>query len=288
MYRIAILLGSFALAVIGLIFLQGGRDDPRVAAVTPAAELTEVTDLSAPMPGATPVAPVAARTPAPAPSSAPVAVAPAPAPSPAPAEGGEMAAMTASVLAGLGVKTTAPAPVDEAPSAGGDMRAMTSSVLAGLGLGAGAPADKELSLEEAIAAAMQAGEPDDYLDALLNEASDQGLIEVPAALRRADGGVDTTTLINTIVAAASDAPRPERRPTVGGEGVEVRMIMEAGRTVQVNFYTVQDGDSLGAIAHRFYGDAALFTEIFEANRRLLSSPELIRKGQRLTIPNLDA
>ena len=105
----------------------------------------------------------------------------------------------------------------------------------------------------------------------MNEASDQGLIDVPDALRTVEGGVDTATLINTIVAATGDAT-PEDRPAVGGQGVEVRMIMEAGRTVQVNFYTVQDGDSLGAIAHRFYGDAALFTEIYEANRRLLSSP----------------
>lgn len=49
-----------------------------------------------------------------------------------------MAAMTASVLAGLGGVKTPPAPPVEAPvEAGGDeMRAMTSSVLAG-GLGVG-------------------------------------------------------------------------------------------------------------------------------------------------------
>ena len=275
MYRIAILLGAFALAIIGLIFLQGGRNEaPRLATVTPEAELTDVTDLSAPMPGATPVAPAATAAPA------PVATSPV-----LPAEGGEMASMTASVLAGLGVKTAAPA--DAAPATGDDMRAMTSSVLAGLGVAAsGTQARDELNLEQIIARAVAAGNGDDYLDALLNEASDQGLIEVPDALRRVDGGVDTATLIDTIVAASSDAPA--ERPVVGGEGVEVRMIMEAGRTVQVSFYTVQDGDSLGAIAHRFYGDASLFTEIYEANRRLLSSPELIRKGQRLSIPNLDA
>ncbi|WP_421701542.1 LysM peptidoglycan-binding domain-containing protein [Aliiroseovarius sp.] len=277
MHRIAILVASFLVAIVGLIFLQGGRDDaPRVAAVEPA-DLTDVTDLSAPMPGATPVSP------APASASVPAPVAEAPV---LPAEGGEMAAMTASVLAGLGVKTAAP--VDAAPSAEGDMRAMTSSVLAGLGVATGgAPAQEELSLEEIIARAVAAGDGDDYLDMLLNEASDQGLIEVPDALRTVEGGVDTTTLINTIVAATSEEA-PQERPTVGGQGVEVRMIMEAGRTVQVNFYTVQDGDSLGAIAHRFYGDASLFTEIYEANRRLLPSPELIRKGQRLSIPNLDA
>lgn len=286
MYRISILAGAFLLAIIGLVFLQGGRSEPRLAAVTPTAELTDVTDMSAPMPAETP------REPAP-PAPAPVVARPAPAPAvpaaPAAEGGNEMAALTAGVLAGLGVKTNvAPTSADPLPTAEGDMRAMTSSVLAGLGLTAGNGAPKDMSFEEIIAEAVAAGGHDAYLDMLLMEAADQGVIEVPGALRRADGGVDTATLINSLVAATSSEPQPERTPAIGGEGVEVRMIMEAGRTVQVNFYTVQDGDSLGAIAHRFYGDASKFDRIFEANRRLLASPELIRKGQRLTIPNLDA
>lgn len=285
MYRISILAGAFLLAIIGLVFLQGGRSEPRLAAVTPTAELTDVTDMSAPMPAETPREPAA-----PAPAPAPVVAHPAPAPAVPAAEGdNEMAALTAGVLAGLGVKTNAaPTSEDPLPTAEGDMRAMTSSVLAGLGLTAGNSAPKDMSFEEIIAEAVAASGHDAYLDVPLMEAADQGVIEVPGALRRADGGMDTATLINSLVAATSGEPQPERPAAIGGEGVEVRMIMEAGRTVQVNFYTVQDGDSLGAIAHRFYGDASKYDRIFEANRRLLASPELIRKGQRLTIPNLDA
>lgn len=49
-------------------------------------------------------------------------------------------------------------------------------------------------------------------------------------------------------------------------------------------YTVQAGDSLSAIAQRFYGQASLWTVIFEANRSTLSEPSRIRPGQVLIIP----
>jgi nucleoid-associated protein YgaU len=49
-------------------------------------------------------------------------------------------------------------------------------------------------------------------------------------------------------------------------------------------YTVASGDTLSGIAHRFYGDAALFLRIFEANRDQISNPDLIFPGQVLRIP----
>jgi nucleoid-associated protein YgaU len=47
---------------------------------------------------------------------------------------------------------------------------------------------------------------------------------------------------------------------------------------------VQAGDTLAAIAQRFYGDASLFPRIFEANRDQLFDPDLIFPGQTLRIP----
>ena len=55
---------------------------------------------------------------------------------------------------------------------------------------------------------------------------------------------------------------------------------------QFNFYTVASGDSLGAIAQRFYGNAGLYTQIYEANSAILGSPDRIRTGQRLVIPTI--
>lgn len=49
-------------------------------------------------------------------------------------------------------------------------------------------------------------------------------------------------------------------------------------------YTVQSGDTLGAIAKRFYGNASEYMEIFNANRDQLSDPDKIKPGQVLKIP----
>jgi LysM repeat protein len=49
-------------------------------------------------------------------------------------------------------------------------------------------------------------------------------------------------------------------------------------------YEVVAGDSLSKIAKRFYGDAARYPKIFEANRDQLKDPDVIRPGQKLKIP----
>jgi LysM domain len=49
-------------------------------------------------------------------------------------------------------------------------------------------------------------------------------------------------------------------------------------------YVVVRGDCLWSIARRFYGNGALFTRIYDANRRLIRKPSLIYPGQRLVIP----
>ncbi len=51
------------------------------------------------------------------------------------------------------------------------------------------------------------------------------------------------------------------------------------------FYTVQSGDTLGAIAKRFYGSAGKYPVIFEANRPMLTDPDKIYPGQVLRIPS---
>ena len=49
-------------------------------------------------------------------------------------------------------------------------------------------------------------------------------------------------------------------------------------------YVVKAGDTLSKIAEKYYGDASLYTKIFQANRDLLSDPNKIRPGQKLRIP----
>ena len=49
-------------------------------------------------------------------------------------------------------------------------------------------------------------------------------------------------------------------------------------------HDVAAGDTLSALAKRYYGDASKYTRIFEANRDQLSDPDKIKVGQKLKIP----
>ncbi|MFD1809151.1 LysM peptidoglycan-binding domain-containing protein [Gemmobacter lanyuensis] len=128
------------------------------------------------------------------------------------------------------------------------------------------------SLEGLVAQALREGQSDAYIDALVNEAAGQGQLSVPAALVTASGQVDTAVLLASLVQEARIAagftprPSPERR-------------------IPDSSYTVQPGDSLGAIALRFYGDAALFPALFAANQPNLASPDQLQPGQTLILPD---
>lgn len=50
-------------------------------------------------------------------------------------------------------------------------------------------------------------------------------------------------------------------------------------------YTIQSGDTLGAIALKFYGKASKYTEIAEANG--ISNPNVIRVGQEIVLPGIE-
>ena len=53
-------------------------------------------------------------------------------------------------------------------------------------------------------------------------------------------------------------------------------------------YTIQAGDSLWAIADKFYHAGAKWNKIYEANKDVIGdNPSLIRPGQVIKIPNLD-
>ena len=69
----------------------------------------------------------------------------------------------------------------------------------------------------------------------------------------------------------------------GVEAVDDRMeVVE--EAPEATFYTVQRGDTLGAIAKEHLGSAGRYPEIFEANRPMLTDPNLIYPGQVLRIP----
>lgn len=230
--------------------------------------------------------PTVPRTPAPV-----VATAPAPVVETSPQT---MTETTANVLAGLGLATPQ---LDQDP-AQAELASQTSGVLSSIGAATGieispvsrAPAPKT-TLERLMVAALREGQTDLEIDKLVNAAAIAGEIAVPEVLVTADGRVDTHVLLKSIIvqatiASGGAAPAVPETPTGDSAGVEVRVVQRATTTEQYRFYTVARGDSLGAIAVKFYGDVSHFQLIFEANRGVLSSPNLIETGQRLTIPNL--
>ena len=82
--------------------------------------------------------------------------------------------------------------------------------------------------------------------------------------------VETDNTLNTIRVEKppEPAPAPAPEPLV----------------VEERIYEVVSGDTLGAIAQKYYGAASKYMKIFEANRDILDNPDLIKVGQKLKIP----
>ena len=53
---------------------------------------------------------------------------------------------------------------------------------------------------------------------------------------------------------------------------------------KIEVYEIVSGDTLGAIAKRYYGKASLYTRIHEANKELIPDPNKIYPGQKIKIP----
>lgn len=65
------------------------------------------------------------------------------------------------------------------------------------------------------------------------------------------------------------------------EGAELQHPPEAE---QVEYYIIEQGDTLSKIAKQFYGDANKYPRIFEANREVIKDANLIFPGQKIRIP----
>ena len=52
----------------------------------------------------------------------------------------------------------------------------------------------------------------------------------------------------------------------------------------VEYYEIKSGDTLSAIAKRYYGKASAYMAIFEANREVIEDPNKIYPGQKIRIP----
>jgi len=66
--------------------------------------------------------------------------------------------------------------------------------------------------------------------------------------------------------------------------VDNKLVAPAADPAQ--YHDVVRGDTLSAIAKKYYGDANKYNAIFEANKPMLSHPDKIYPGQKLRIPKL--
>jgi nucleoid-associated protein YgaU len=93
-------------------------------------------------------------------------------------------------------------------------------------------------------------------------------------LKKVNPSLNDVTLDLTVDPAAAPPP------ATAAAAASVSGGSSAGRRT----YTVAAGDSLSKIAKSFYGNANLYTKIFEANKDKLSDPDKIKPGQELVIP----
>lgn len=96
--------------------------------------------------------------------------------------------------------------------------------------------------------------------------------------------VDSENTINQIdipsptpVAAGAAMAAPATKPT-STPGITT------ANEPTLRVHEVASGDTLSALAKKYYGNASDYMKIFNANRDQLDNPDLIKVGQRLKIP----
>jgi nucleoid-associated protein YgaU len=87
-------------------------------------------------------------------------------------------------------------------------------------------------------------------------------------------------------AAAAPSPWALMRP-FDAPGSAAASTLSASPANIVRQHTVRDGDTLGDLAERYYGDPRRYRDIFDANRATLTDPQLLPIGTTLVIPAYD-
>jgi nucleoid-associated protein YgaU len=120
-------------------------------------------------------------------------------------------------------------------------------------------------------------------DAILAYINEQGLKATGLTVT-----FDGATLTATVYGIADDQATKEKIVLCAGnvhgvEHVNDQMTVDQSQP-EAQYYTVVRGDTLSKIAKQYYGDANKYPAIFEANKPMLKSPDLIYPGQMLRIP----
>lgn len=95
-----------------------------------------------------------------------------------------------------------------------------------------------------------------------------------------------------VVSLAGEADNPEALEkavlmagNVQGVGeVVATQVRAPEQKAKVEYYVIEKGDTLSALAKRYYGNAMDYPRIFEANREVIKDPDKIFVGQKIRIP----
>jgi len=107
--------------------------------------------------------------------------------------------------------------------------------------------------------------------------------QVEKVAEKAGKAAPAVAIAGVLVAAAPQAHASVKTP------VRAAAVTEQAQTDAVirpitRTYTVRSGDTLSAIAERFYGNPGRWQWIFQANRSKISDPNSIYVGEKLVIP----
>ena len=86
----------------------------------------------------------------------------------------------------------------------------------------------------------------------------------------------------TVVLWSPNCFVPDAERAAEDEAARAKAAPPAHAAPEPQHYTVEPGDTLSAIARRFYGDAGAYHRIAEANG--IANPNLIHPGQQLVVP----
>ncbi len=145
------------------------------------------------------------------------------------------------------------------------------------------------SLANLVSEAQSQGKDPKSVERLLKEALGKNQNSLPDALKGADGKLDITTLIASVVRKSGNGR------SGGGEDDYLSQIENEGQNTALTsrlventngkrYLLVKSGDTLSSIAYATYGDSFLYPKIFKANKGLMANPNSLRIGMRLVIP----
>lgn len=146
------------------------------------------------------------------------------------------------------------------------------------------------SAAPAAPGAAPAGESVDVLNAKAGDAIEVYVSQQNLGIGDLDVKYDGATETATVSGTAPSQEAAEKAVLCCGNvahvaKVENRLSVPQGADT-AQFHDVAKGDTLSAIAKKYYGDAGKYQAIFEANRPMLKDPDRIYPGQKLRIPKL--